>query len=47
MTPRAQHWTALTILALATASASGSFVLFKASALAHGRSLQFLSETIS
>ncbi len=35
MTPRAQHWTALTILALATASASGSFVLFKASALAH------------
>lgn len=35
MTPRAQHWTALLILGLATASASASFVLFKASALAH------------
>lgn len=48
MTPRTQHWTALTILALATASASGSFVLFKASALAHapfavGESSWFLS----
>ncbi len=35
MTPRAKHWTALAVLALATASASGSFVIFKASAIAH------------
>jgi drug/metabolite transporter (DMT)-like permease len=35
MTPRTLHWTALGMLALATITSNGSFVIFKASALAH------------